>query len=227
MKKVLRFTLLLTLLLVACSPKVATLPPTPVWENSHSAPTPDWSGYEPSIEAFEFNDQCPHLCWLGINPGVTTLEEAHTILSASDQIDPNMEVSDTGIIAKWFADKDKKLISSVYVRFDQGVAASMVFRNMAPFALKDIIDLLGDPDGVNIDMNIYGDIMEMPYGAYYFSQRILVSSEAADTGLNPNDPVTSLVANVPYDEKIFRKWVGYGHLAEYFEGKGVHQHPAP
>lgn len=225
MKNALPLTLLVIFLLCSCSPAQVTLVPTPVWENSHSAPTPDWSAYQPSVEAFQFNEQCPHLCWLGINPGVTTLEEAKTIVQSTDSVDPNMEITETGIVLKWHTEKTKKLISSVYIRFDQGVVASIAFQEMAPFNLKNFIDIAGDPTGVNIDMNIYGDIMEMPYGAYYAPGKILVGANAADTGLNPNDPVSSLILNVAYEEKLFRKWVGYGHLAEYFAGKGVHQHP--
>lgn len=215
----------LILLLTCCAPGPAAMPPTPVWENSHSAPTADWSGYQPNIEAFQFGEKCPHLCWLGVNPGTSTAEETHTILSASDQINPKMEVTDTGIVAKWHTDKAKKLEASVYVRFENGIVKSIAFTDMAPFTIKDFIALAGEPDGVNIDMNIYGDVMEMPYGAYYFSRDILIGSESADTGLNPNDPVTNLILNVPYNKEIFRAWVGYGHLTEYFKGKEVHQHP--
>jgi hypothetical protein len=227
MKNLLPFTLLVVLLLSACAPAKATFPPTPNWANSHSAPTPDWSAYEPSIEAFQFGEQCPHLCWLGINPGVTKSEEVEALLRASDQIDPNLELSETGVVVKWYTEKTKKLTASAYVRFDKGVASSIAFNDLAPFTLGDFINLAGEPDGVNIDMNIYGDIMEMPYGAYYFSGQILVGADAADTGLHANDTVTSLILNVPYEHKLFRKWVGYGHLAEYFAGKDVHQHPGP
>jgi hypothetical protein len=69
--------------------------------------------------------------------------------------------------------------------------------------------------------------MEMPYGAYYFTRDVLVGAESADQGLHPNDPVNSLVLNVPYKKELFRLWVGYGGLAEYFKGKEVHEHPAP
>ena len=223
MKKI---VFLLILLLASCAPARPTMPPTPMWENSHSAPTADWSTYRPSIEAFQFGEQCPHLCWLGINPGVTTAEQAHTLLSASDQVNPTMEVMDTGIVAKWYTDKAKKLEASVYVRFESGVVKSIAFTGMSPFTLKDFVALVGEPDGINIDMNIYGDVMEMPYGAYYYSRDILLGSELADTGLHPNDPITTLILNVPYNKDIFRAWVGYGHLTEYFEGKEVHQHPS-
>ncbi len=223
-KSFLSSILFLILLLTACASK-PTMPPTPDWTKSRSAPTADWSSYEPSIDAFESNEQCPHMCWLGINPGVTTPEEAKTLLSASDQFKPNMEVTDTGIVAKWYTDKAKKLVSPVYVRFDKGLVQSIAFNEMAPFTLKDFVVLIGEPDGINIDMNIYGDIMEMPYGAYYFSRDILLGSLSADTGINPNDPITTVVMNVPYNKAIFRAWVGYGHLADYFKGKEVHQHP--
>jgi hypothetical protein len=223
MKKII---FLLILLLTCCAPAPATLPPTPAWEKSHSAPTADWSGYQPSVEAFQFNEKCPHLCWLGINPGVTTAEDAYKIVSTSAQVNrSSLEATDTGILVNWFTEKTRKLNSRVYVRLEKGVVSTISFQGMAPFVLKDLVTLIGEPDGINIDMNIYGNIMEMPYGAYYYSKLILISADSADTGLNPNDPINTLVLNLTYDQKIFRNWVGYGHLAEYFKGKEVHQHP--
>lgn len=223
MKKI---VFLLILLLTCCAPAKATMPPTPDWTKAHSNPTPDLSGYQPNVASLQSDEQCPHLCWLGINPGVTTPDEAHQLLSASDQIDPNMEVTDTGIVAKWYTEKTRKLMASVYVRFDQGLVKSIALSEMSPFTLKDIVGLAGEPTGINIDMNITGDVMEMPYGAYYVSRAVLISADAAETGIHPNDPVRSLILNVPYNKDIFRAWVGYGHLADYFKGKEVHQHPA-
>lgn len=223
MKKII---LLLVLLLTCCAPVKVTMPPTPDWTKAHSKPTQDLSGYQPNVGAFEFGDQCPHMCWLGINPGVTPAEEVKTLLSGSDQIDPNMEVAETGIVAKWFSEKTKTLVASAYVRFDKGVAQSIAFSKMSPFTLKDIIGIIGDPSGINIDMNIYDNVMEMPYGAYYFTRDILISADATEVGIHPNDAVETLVLNVPYNKDIFRPWVGYGHLAEYFKGKEVHQHPS-
>jgi hypothetical protein len=68
--------------------------------------------------------------------------------------------------------------------------------------------------------------MYMPYETYYSSQIILVGSEAADQGPNSNDGLVSLSLNIKYDDKLFRPWLGYGHLKEYFAGKEVHQHAA-
>lgn len=224
MKKML---VLLVLLLTCCAPGKPTPFPTPDWSQAHSKPTEDLSSYQVNINAFQASDQCPHLCWLGINPGVTTAAEAKTLLTGSDQIDQNMEVTDTGIVAKWFTEKTKKLVASAYVRFDQGVVKSIALSETSPFTLKDILAVAGDPSGINIDMNIYGDVMEMPYGAYYFSRAFLVSADATEEGVQPNDPIRTLLLNVPYNKELFRAWEGYGHLAEYFKGKEVHQHPAP
>lgn len=227
MKKIIVLLILLLPLLTSCAPSASSKLATPDWTKARSKPTPDLSGYQPNIEAFVVNEQCPHMCWLGINPGVTTPDEAKAALAESDQIDPQMEITDTGIVAKWHTEKTKELTASAYLRFDQGVIKSIAFSDMAPFTLKNFIDLMGDPSGINIDMNIYGDVMEMPYGAYYFTRDVLVGAESADQGLHPNDPVNSLVLNVPYKKELFRLWVGYGGLAEYFKGKEVHEHPAP
>jgi hypothetical protein len=222
MKKI---VFLLIFLLTCCTPAPQAIA-TPDWTKAHSRPTEDLSGYQVNITVFQAGDACPHLCWLGINPGVTKPDEAVALVKASDLVDQNMEVTDTGIVAKWFTEKTKKLVASAYVRFDQGVVKSIALSDMSPFTLKDIIVLIGEPSGINIDMNITGDVMEMPYGAYYFSRDVFISADAAETGIQANDPVRSLILNVPYNKDIFRAWVGYGHLAEYFKGKEVHQHPA-
>jgi hypothetical protein len=226
MKKIVLLFPLLVFLFAACAPAKATVPPTADWSKAHSAPTEDLSGYQTNISAFTAGDACPHGCWMGINPGVTTAEEAHNLLKASDQIDQNMEVTDTGIVTHWFTEKTKKYSAQAYVRMDEkGVVKSIALTETSPFMLKDLIAIFGDPSGINIDMNIYGNVMEMPYDAYYFARQTLFNADATELGVQPNDAVHTIILNVPYKESLFRPWEGYGHLAEYFKGKEVHQHP--
>src|SRR5688572_8447726 len=162
---------LLVLLLAGCTAPPAA--PTAPAREFHALPTQDWSSYEPAMEAFETGETCPQLCWLGIKPGVTTAAEAQTLLSASDQIDQKMlNASETGIQAGWFTEKTKTLSSNVYVYFEQGLVKSISFTNLAPITVQDISDLLGEPQGINISMETNGDVMYMPYGLYYESQKV-------------------------------------------------------
>ena len=134
MKKI---VFLLILLLTCCAPASSKLA-TPDWSKAHSKPTPDLSGYELNIDAFKAPEECPHMCWLGVNPGVTTPDEAKAALTASDQIDPKMEIMDTGIVAKWYTEKTKKMAASAYLRFEDGVVKSIAFKEMAPFRLQTL-----------------------------------------------------------------------------------------
>ena len=43
--------------------------------------------FPPTMKVFEFSNRCSHICWLGINPGSTTSEEAKALLRSSKQID--------------------------------------------------------------------------------------------------------------------------------------------
>ena len=223
-----RAAFLLLVFLACCTPAPAPTPtPADPSLTSHSLPTPDWSGYRPSIEAFQRSPDCPHLCWLGINPGTTTAADAYKFLLASDQIDrKTLQATETGILATWFTEKTRRLNSAVYIYLEKDRVKSISFDRFAPFKIEDFTNLLGDPYGINIDMEVTGDVMYMPYQLYYSSQVVLLGSEAADTGPHAQDGLFSLSLNIQYDEKLFHPWVGYGHLKEYFAGKQVHQHSA-
>jgi len=72
------------------------------------SPSPEATLVEYALESndtFQFNEQCPHGCWLGINPGTTTAAEAKAILQASNQIDKQDYTEfDKGIDAVWKPD---------------------------------------------------------------------------------------------------------------------------
>src|SRR5687767_313333 len=117
MKKI---VILLLFLLAGCT----AAPVTPTQE-LHALPTQDWSGYQASMDAFQVGETCPQMCWLGINPGVTTAAEAETLLKASDQVDQAaLTVAETGIQATWFTETTKTLRSNVYVYLEQGLVKS-------------------------------------------------------------------------------------------------------
>jgi hypothetical protein len=224
---------LFILFLSACATGTPTPTPAPTTApvdpslTSHSAPTADLSGYQPFIESFQAGADCPHLCWLGIKPGVTTATDAYNLLKASDQVkQETLQATETGITLNWVTEKTRALDSSVYLYIQDNVVKSISFDRFSPFKVQDFTNLLGDPSGVTIDMEVNGDIMYMPYSLYYAANVVKLGSEAADKGPHPNDGLVTLIMNVPYDAKYFKPWVGYGHLKEYFEGKEVHQHPA-
>ena len=222
-----RVLLMLAFFVASCAPRQA--PPTPIASDpsltSHSLPTADWSMYTPSTEAFTAGPACPHMCWLEINPGVTPASDAYKILKASDQIDQKtLQATSTGIVATWFTEKSRKLNSSVYLLLENDLVKSISFDGFAPFKVKNLTKLLGDPYGILIDMEVTDGVMYMPYETYYSAQTVLLGSEAADQGPNPDDVLTSLSMNISYDTKLFHSWLGYGHLKEYFAGKSVHQH---
>src|SRR5689334_6771885 len=69
-----------------------------------------------SMNSFKFNEQCPHICWLGINPSTTTADQAKHILKTSNQIDKQWhQVSNAGFITEWYPGKSKHFSSSVGV----------------------------------------------------------------------------------------------------------------
>jgi hypothetical protein len=221
MKKACFLFIPLILFLGAC----ATPTPADPSLTSHSLPTPDLSGYQPSIEAFQAGAACPHLCWLGINPGVTSAQEAYTLLKASEQVDQEtLKATETGITLKWFTEKTRALDSAVYLYLENDLVKSISFDGFSPFTVQDMTALLGEPEWILIEMEVYDDIMYMPYSLYYTSKIVKLAGDSADTGPHPNDPLVTLTMNVEYSTKYFRPWVGYGHLKEYFEGKEVHQH---
>jgi len=226
-----RLIFLLVFLLTCCAPKPTPTPTPPAVDLSlvsHSLPTGDLSMYTPAVAAFTVGAACPHMCWLGINPGTTTAADALAALKASDQIDQkSLQATDTGIVLKWYTEKSKQLVSSVYLLLENSLVKSISFDGFAPFKLKDLAGLLGNPYGVNMDMEVNDGVLYLPYETYYPSQIILIGSDAAKDGPNADDGLVSLSLNIKYDNQIFRPWLGYGHMKEYTVGKQVDQHNSP
>src|ERR1051325_2830714 len=85
----------------ASLPRPATIPPTL---------TPS----EIFQEVLKLDAQCPDICWLGINPGVTSAEEARAFLLGNPDGFHAVDQSDTHIEVSWETSFD------VFVKFESG-----------------------------------------------------------------------------------------------------------
>jgi hypothetical protein len=215
------------LVLTGCAPLSAASSYDPETANLHALPTQDWSAYEPAVGIFSSEGLCVHLCWLGINPGVTSSDEMLRVLDTSDQIDQNtLNPADSGIGVEWFTEATKTLRASAYLYVQEGVVQSISFEELAPWTIGALIGLLGEPDQITIRMETQGDVMYMPYALYFASEKVLASADSGDPGPHPNDSLVALKLNLAFEHESFQPWIGYGHLDVYLADQPVHAHPS-
>jgi hypothetical protein len=183
--------------------------------------------FPPSMEVFEFSNRCPHICWLGINPGLTTAGVAVAILRASNQIDPKrLQVSDASISAVWFAGRVKTYPCNVKVRLERGLVTSITYDRL-PFTLYDFVDLVGEPNEINIGLQTGPDQAYIQYWVYYLEKKIFIAvSPGSRNGPDPSDRVGALILNLELDKSNYlygdiQPWLGYHHLQDYMPGTEI------
>jgi len=214
-------TVLLCLVLVACSPQVGKTAPTDSLGQDFS----------PSLEAFDASEKCPYICWLGINPGMTSAEQAHDLLRASDQIDQKtFHVSKEGIGTIWFTEKSKRIYSSVGITFANGLVKSVSFDNLRLFKMGDFINLIGEPDEISIRVDRAPDAEYISYMVYYGKRKTIIwVLTGSNTGPEPTDPIQMLIISTNLEtprspnwladfDNQRQRWLGYGHVEDYLPG---------
>jgi hypothetical protein len=176
-----------------------------------------------SWNAFNFNEQCPHLCWLGIAPDITTTEEAKKILKASKEIDPEWySRADVDLFTYWYPARSKAFPSGVTVGFRDGLVESLSIMNV-PNTIGDFIKELGEPDHIRISVHEASDAEYVPYAVYFSSRKVMMSAISSTwLGPQPSDPVHILQLNTEFVD-IFhwgriQPWLGFGHLTDYLPG---------
>jgi hypothetical protein len=207
--------------LVGCEPK-------PVVLSSDTVPWPPLATAEKaaslSINTLQFNEDCPHLCWIGINPGVTTYQEAKTILSTSNQIDQKwLDISPSEINAAiWHLDSTNTYNGNAAITFENGVVKNIILGN-SHIRIMDLINLLGEPDKISYKVL---DTPDGPgkilfYAVYFSSHKVMIYSGGGWGGPDSNDPIKGLVLNTEINTSILpwytpiQPWLGYGHIKEY------------
>lgn len=176
-----------------------------------------------SLKEFEISEQCPYVCWLGINPGVTSAEDAERILRASAQIDQNrVEVSESFIRTAWYVGPSTRPPASVSVQVERQIVTGISFGSL-PFKMKDLADRFGEPDLISIGWVIAPDAEYIEYFVYYSIQKILLDVPVgSSSGPNSENRVVRLFLNKGFSEislpvhlHPFQPWLGYGHLNDY------------
>lgn len=195
-------------------------------KNSH-APQ---DGQKSAIYAFEVNDNCPNVCWLGIQPGVTSRDDAIAILEASDRIDHNTldDHFEIGLPVKWLMDVGGDTYSWVYFGIENGLVQKISFGDLYAIKVSDLIDLLGVPDEISVRLESGLEYSYTRYVIYYHSLRILIGANPIGmvAGPSPDDPTRIMIINTEFDDANMgpqliedyrhrQPWLGYGHLDEY------------
>jgi hypothetical protein len=180
--------------------------------------------------AFEISEECPKLCWLGINPGLTTTTDAIVLLQASPQIDQlGLQVSVLDIQADWFPNEDTVIPIHVYLDtdYDSGIVNSISFSNLPQFSVGDLVTLLGKPNAITIELEQMPDSLFLPYTLYYSSSTTMIYVIAgSESGPSEDDFVGILSLNLEFDSRTLpesrindyeksQPWLGYRNLEKY------------
>jgi len=188
------------------------------------------SDYHLSTEAFDTSEKCPHVCWLGINPGVTTSADAHRLLRASEWIDQkkfHIEEEES-ISTGWYYESTKSLRTNVFIQLKNGFVQSITIYSLPPFKIKDFVNLFGNPDKIEIRVVEYPEAIIIPYGMYYSSRKLSIWSEVyEETDPSPDNFVAGLHLNVESDSEHTQPWLGFGHLREYLTSQDYPPFPLP
>ncbi|MCJ7432489.1 MAG: hypothetical protein MUO77_03285, partial [Anaerolineales bacterium] len=96
------------------------------------------------------------MCWLGINPGVTTAEEALALLSSSSQIDQDSYVKHVGeIIVEWHTEQMGVNPIRVYLDIENGIVNGISFSFGIYVEIREFIDLIGEPDEISVKQELW------------------------------------------------------------------------
>jgi hypothetical protein len=184
------------------------------------------------IEAFDVGENCPHVCWLGINPGVTTATEATAIINKSNQVRQKSIIEDkTGIQAEWFA--GTSFPNRIGIYFENDLVKQIYVSNVHPLSVGDLIEFLGEPDEIGININKVSDATYAEYILFYSSQQSAIfASTINNNGPNATDGIYILILTDELNRQespkrfiekyqIRQPWLGFGHLKDYFPGQDI------
>ncbi len=227
-------TLFLLIYLIACTPvTLSTAMPTASPTATSTAtptvtqtPTPVISPTPLSMETLRsylgIDERCSHVCWSGINPGVTSADKARMILGTTQTEKYETTQGYDTHISVYF---EKDLVKSIYF---EGLADPI-------HTLRNYIQLLGKPDEIRSAVWGVYHCDSLAYLLYFSSRKTTLEIiNGGSNGPNPEDWVFEVALNVEYDDAVLQlragkvyddklserqPWLGYGHFQDYLPGQ--------
>ncbi len=190
---------------------------TPI-ATSISMATSDLLAISP-IMAFDFGERCPYICWIGINPGITTTIEAETILRMNTNIvKETLQINESEIITQWIFNE---YMPEITLKIKNDIVDSINIHYFYGLFISEIIDILGEPQKISILINYPPDAKEFTsYEIIYTNRKARFEVFVGDrNGPNPKDRISSIILNGKIDESEYQSWLGYGQIEKYLPGE--------
>jgi hypothetical protein len=194
--------------------------------------------YNRSLEAFEFSENCPNVCFLGIKPSETTLLEARHILKNSPDIDQSTisilhkgglklteNPNDTAILqmkegdilqAIWTPTDNKEYGFYAHLRATNDRINHINARPVST-TIQDFINVIGEPDkiAVHVEVTPHADYW-ISYSIFYSKWKLLISVFVGSIdGPKGEAEVHYVVLNQEINEVDWKPWEGFEKMKVY------------
>lgn len=220
-----------------------TLLPSPTYEFVHVV---DEITYNRSMEAFEFSENCPKVCFLGIKPSVTTPAEALHLLKNSPDIDQTKiyvlssdgltlkkDLDEASIVLKkgdileapWTPTNDKEFGDYIHLSATNNLIDYLDARPILT-TIQDFINVIGKPDGISVHGEMPPDAPYwISYVIYYSKWKLIIQVFIASIdGPKADDEVHTIFLNQEINAADFRPWKGYGKMKEYMTTEQLNEY---
>jgi hypothetical protein len=168
-----------------------------------------------TIEAFDFGETCPHICWMSISPWKTKKDDALALLEESTIFQKgSLEITEERIFGIWIVN-DVRMY--VFIEYKQDVITEISIGNVRGMKIGEIIHEMGYPELINIVVESPPDADDFfPYIIYYASRSAAFQVILGDRqGPNPDDEIWGLSLSREVNINEYQNWRGYNHLEEY------------
>lgn len=185
--------------------------------------------YQYPIETFEYSEQCPKVCWLGIQPDVTTKEDVRKFLKTANNIEnSSIKWIEQGVSATWVENKGGPIWGKVSIRFEKDKVSSIDFNQLELLGVDDCVKMFGEPEEISIYLHqTPHELFYLTYYLYYSSPRVIIKSSTGSdpVGPAPDNTVDTMTFYLEdnlgqMQQRIYddaQLWLGYGHLEDYLD----------
>jgi hypothetical protein len=214
-KQIRKMLLFFLVILTGCVPQ-STSVPTP-----RIQPT-----LIPPYSVFNSSNECPDICWLGIHPGKTTVDEAFRIVQDPSQFNQKfLKKTDTVLEAYW-QPKNMKYESDIYMLIEDGLVKSMTISELFPFTVNDMIQLFGQPTGISFWTGINPEAITSEYTIYFPSLKAKFWVRIGKlSGPKSRDYFEAGEIGSGIQDQPVLPWLGYKNIEDYFPNGTPTPHP--